>query len=232
MRRTKIVATIGPASREPEVLLAMVKAGMDVARLNFSHGTLDEHSETIKRIRHAAGKGGRDVAVLQDLPGPKLRIGMLAGDVVELKPGEQLQLICGSDEVGDAERISVGSDELAGAVRPGEIIYLADGAVRLRIEAVRAESHEIDTIVEVGGSVANRQGLNVPGGLDQMAAVPEDDLELLSFGESIGVDMVALSFVRRPADVTAVREHTRLPLVAKIEKPQAAGNAEAILRVV
>jgi pyruvate kinase len=231
MRRTKIVATIGPASREPDVLLAMVNAGMDVARLNFSHGTLDEHAETIKRVRHAAGKARRDVAVLQDLPGPKLRIGMLVNDVVELKPGEKLELVCNSEEEGNESRISVSSDELAGAVRPGEVIYLADGAVRLRIESVNAGAHEIATVVEVGGSVANRQGLNVPGGLDRMAAVPEDDLELLRFGESIGVDMVALSFVRRPADVSAVREHTRLPLVAKIEKPQAAGNAEAILRV-
>src|SRR3954470_1219502 len=100
MRRTKIVATIGPASREPDVLLAMVEAGMDVARLNFSHGSLDEHAETVKRIRHAAGKGRRDIAILQDLPGPKLRIGSLRGELVELKPGEHLTLVCGSEEEG------------------------------------------------------------------------------------------------------------------------------------
>ena len=232
MRRTKIVATIGPASREPEVLVAMVEAGMDVARLNFSHGTLDEHAETLKRVRHAAGKARRDIAILQDLPGPKLRIGVLEGDLVELKPGEKMTLACGSDEVGDERRISVSSEELAASVRSGEVIYLADGAVRLRVTAVRADEKEIETVVEVGGAVASRQGLNIPGGLEGMPAVPEDDLALLQFGEQIGVDMVALSFVRRPAeDVSAVREHTRLPLVAKIEKPQAAGNAEAILRV-
>jgi pyruvate kinase len=231
MRRTKIVATIGPASREPETLLRMVRAGMDVARLNYSHGTREEHAETVRRVRDAAGRAGRPVAILQDLPGPKLRIGALREDVVELTPGERLTIFCGeTDELGGAERMSISWPGLAGSVAPGEVLYLADGSVRLRVAQVRASEGEIEAEIEVGGAVASRQGLNIPGPLDSLPAVPEQDLELLRHGESIGVDMVALSFVQRPEDVEAIRRHTRLPLIAKIEKPQAVERAEEIIR--
>src|ERR1700685_1849479 len=118
MRRTKIVATIGPASREPETLLRMIEAGMDVARLNYSHGTLDEHAETVRRLRDAAGRVGRPVAILQDLPGPKLRIGPLREDIVELKPGEHLTFSCGNEELaGDAHHMSVSWGGLPDAVQ-------------------------------------------------------------------------------------------------------------------
>ena len=233
MRRTKIVATIGPASREPEVLRQLVRVGMDVARLNFSHGNHEQHAETTERIRAAAEAEGRQVAVLQDLPGPKLRIGPLENDVVELTLGEHLMLSCasGSDEPGDAGHMSVSWNGLAAAVEAGDVLYLADGAIRLRVEAVRPGDGEIETVVEVGGTVASRQGLNVPGELGDLPTLPDEDLEDLRFGESIGVDLVALSFVRRPEDVTQVREHTRLPLIAKIEKPQAVEAIEGIIRV-
>jgi pyruvate kinase len=231
MRRTKIVATIGPASREPDTLLRMVEAGMDVARLNYSHGTLDEHAETIRRVRDAAGRAGRPVAILQDLPGPKLRIGALREDVVELTPGEPLTITCGRDGVpGDAHHMSISWGGLADALERDAILYLADGSVRLRVTAARPASSEIETIVEVGGAVASRQGLNIPGPVDSLPAVPEEDFALLRHGESIGVDMVALSFVQRPEDVEAVREHTRLPLIAKMEKPQAVERAAEILK--
>src|SRR6202453_1460017 len=138
LRRTKIVATIGPASREPEVLRRMVEAGMDVARLNYSHGTLDEHAETARRVRDAAGRVGRPVAILQDLPAPKLRIGPLREDVVELTPGERLTFSCGDGELaGDAREMSISWAGLADAVQPDSILYLADGSVRLRVVAVR-----------------------------------------------------------------------------------------------
>src|SRR5271154_3595324 len=138
MRRTKIVATIGPASRELETLVRMVSAGMDVARLNYSHGTLEEHAETVRRVRDAAGRAGRPVAILQDLPGPKLRIGPLREDVVELTPGEKLTFTCGEQELaGDAERMSISWGGLPDAVEPDSILYLADGSVRLRVTAVR-----------------------------------------------------------------------------------------------
>jgi pyruvate kinase len=230
MRRTKIVATIGPASRDPDTLARMVEAGMDVARLNFSHGNRELHAENAERVRAAAGRAGRQVAILQDLPGPKIRIGRLKDEIAELKPGETLVLACGSDEVGDEKRISVSWRGLAGAVDPGDVIYLADGAIRLRVQGIRDGDGELETAVEIGGSVASRQGLNIPGSTRGLPAVPEEDLDMLRFGESIGVDVVALSFVRTAEDVTSVRQHTRLPLVAKIEKPQAVDAATEIIR--
>ncbi len=230
MRRTKIVATIGPASREPETLLRMVQAGLDVARLNFSHGNRELHAENAERVRAAAEAGGRQVAILQDLPGPKLRIGALVDEIVELKPGEQLVLACGSGEVGNERRLSISWAGFVDAVDPDDVIYLADGAIRLRVARVRAGACEVDTVVEIGGSVASRQGLNIPGSTRGLAAVGEEDLDMLRFGESIGVDVVALSFVRTAEDVETVRRHTRLPLIAKIEKPQAVDAAEEIIR--
>ncbi len=228
MRRTKIVATIGPASREPETLVRMIEAGMDVARLNFSHGNRELHAENAERVRAAAATAGRQVAILQDLPGPKLRIGALEDGIAELKPGEELVLVCGSVEVGTERRMSVSWAGLHEAVDPEDVVYLADGAIRLRVQRVRPG--EIDTSVEVGGTVASRQGLNIPGSTRGLAAVPEEDLDMLRFGESIGVDLVALSFVRTAEDIDTVRRHTRLPLIAKIEKPQAVDEAEDIIR--
>ena len=228
MRRTKIVATIGPASREPEVLARMIEAGMDVARLNFSHGTAEQHAETAGRVRDAANRAGRQVAILQDLPGPKLRIGPLRHGVVELTPGEPVVFCCGEDFEGDALRMSMSWDGLPDAVDTGEIIYLADGAVRLRVD--RTRPGEIDAVVEIGGTVASRQGLNIPGETASLPSVPEADLAHLEVGEQIGVDLVALSFVRRAEEIEDVRRHTRLPLVAKIEKPQAVARAEEIVR--
>jgi pyruvate kinase len=232
MRRTKIVATIGPASADPEVLVRMVEAGMDVARLNFSHGTAEQHAEVAQRVRDAAGRAGRQVAVLQDLPGPKLRIGPLRDGIAELKPGDPVVFVCGHENgaLGDAGRMHITWAGLADTVDTGEIVYLADGAVRLRVEASRPGAGEIDAVVEIGGSVASRQGLNIPGETAALPAVPEEDLEHVRTGEKIGVDLVALSFVRRAEDVTFLRKHTRLPLIAKIEKPQAVQRAEEIVR--
>ena len=230
VRRTKIVATIGPASRDPEVLVRMVDAGLDVARLNFSHGSRAEHEESVQLIRQAASRAGRQVAILQDLPGPKLRIGPVRDDHVELRVGDELTLRCGTEDEGDVQAISVSWAGLADAVEEGDVVYLADGRIRLRVLRVRAGAREVDTKIETGGPVASRQGLNIPGSTRGLQAVPERDLELLAFGESIGVDLVALSFVREPQDVLEVRRHTRLPLIAKIEKPQAVENAVEIIR--
>jgi len=229
-RHTKIVATIGPASRDRETLVRMVAAGMDVARLNFSHGTAEEHAETVQLVRDAAGRAGRPVAVLQDLPGPKLRIGPLEGDIAELKPGDHVVFACDDEGLGNADRMLVARPELIGAMRPGDVMYLADGAVRLRVQEIRDAAMEIEAEVEIGGAVASRQGLNIPGPLDQLPTVPEEDLAHLAVGEKIGVDLVALSFVRGPEDINFMREHTRLPLIAKIEKPQAVERAEEIIR--
>ena len=212
------------------MLARLVEAGMDVARLNYSHGNLDEHAETAARVRAAAARVGRPVAILQDLPGPKLRIGGLRDGMAELTPGETVTFECGEETVGDHRRMSVSWKELAESVEPDAIIYLADGAVRLRVLATRPDLCELDAEIEIGGTVVSRQGLNIPGPVDRLPAVPQRDLELLAHGELIGVDLVALSFVRSAADIEFVRERTRLPLVAKIEKPQAVENAEAVLR--
>jgi pyruvate kinase len=233
MRRTKIVATIGPACRDPEILVRLVEAGMDVARLNFSHGSHEEHAQTADLVREAANRAGRPVAILQDLPGPKLRIGAVRDGTVVLPARSELTVVCGpvDDRVGDERTLFMDWAGLARAIEVGESMYLADGRVRLRATAVRADAGEIDAVVEVGGAVASRQGLNIPGPADELPAVPEEDLAHLRAGIEIGVDLVALSFVRRPEDVTFVREHTRVPLIAKIEKPQAVARAEDILRV-
>lgn len=230
-RRTKIIATIGPASSDPEVLVRMVEAGMDVARLNFSHGDHETHAHMAELVRQASNRTGRPVALLQDLPGPKLRIGPIESGTVELKVGDRVVFECGRDEPGDDRRLTVTWDGLPRAVGPGEVLYLADGAVRLRVAAVREGEQELEAEVEVGGVVASRQGLNIPGPADELPTVPAEDLAHLEAGLEIGVDMVALSFVRRPEDVLEVRKHTRIPLIAKIEKPQAVENATEIVRV-
>src|SRR5215212_10081746 len=209
----------------------MVEAGMDVARLNFSHGTAEEHAETASLVRQAAGRAGRQVAVLQDLPGPKLRIGPLTDGIAELKPGDDVTFVCGENASdGDARRMYITWAGLADTVEAGEVMYLADGAVRLRVRTTRPADGEIDAEVEVGGSVASRQGLNIPGETAALPSVPQEDLEHVRTGERIGVDLIALSFVRRADDVTFLRKHTRLPLIAKIEKPQAVQRAEEIVR--
>ncbi|MDP9378284.1 MAG: pyruvate kinase [Actinomycetota bacterium] len=230
MRHTKIVATIGPASRDPEVLVRMIEAGMDVARLNFSHGTDEEHAETAQLIRDAANRAGRPVAIMQDLPGPKLRIGPLS-EIVELRPGDMVTFACGQEGTpGTASRMTVAWPGLAEAVNPGDVIFLADGLLRLRVKETRHGDNEIDAMVEIGGPVVSRQGLNVPGEVAKLPSVSEVDLDHLKTGERIGVDMVAVSFVRKADDVTMLRDHTRLPLIAKIEKPQGVERAEEILR--
>ena len=206
-------------------------AGMDVARLNFSHGTPEQHAETCQRVRTASNRVGRPVAILQDLPGPKLRIGELEGGRAELSPGDSVTFVCGENAlVGNAERMYVSWAALADALTPGDHFYLADGSVRLRVTAVRAGDCEFDAEVRTAGQVNSRQGLNVPGETEALPAVPEGDLALLEAGERMGVDIVALSFVRRAGDIETVRGHTRLPLIAKIEKPQAVDNAEEIVQ--
>ena len=155
-------------------------------------------------------------------PGPKLRIGKLRDGVAEFKPGDHTTFVCGPNGgEGDASRLFITYAGLASTVERDEIMYLADGAVRLRVSAVRPDDGEIDAVVEVGGAVASRQGLNIPGETAALPSVPEEDFEHVRTGERIGVDIIAVSFVRRADDITQLRAHTRLPLVAKIEKPQA-----------
>ena len=230
MRRTKIVATIGPASRDPEVLFEMVRAGMDVARLDYSHGTLDEHADTVRLVREAAERAERPVAILQDLPGPKLRIGPLAGRHRGAQARRSRDLRLREDGIDRKRDPHDGSWRgLAESVEPGEIVYLANGSIRMRVNEVRTDVAEVEAEVEVAAP-SPRAGPQPPGPTDSLPAVPAHDLELLRHGGSIGVDMVALSFVRRPEDIEEVRAHTAC-LIAKMEKPQAVERAEAIMKV-
>jgi len=233
MRCTKIVATIGPASRSPAMLERMIAAGMDLARLNFAHGTIDEHAETVEMIRAASEKVGREVGVLQDIPGPKLRLGPVEGGVCELPVGGRLVLTA-ERVVGTSERLPVEWQGFSEIVEPGDVAYLADGAIRLRVKEVTGA--DVVTTVEVGGSVASRQGINLPNVTLSLPAVSEEDLARVDAGVRMGVDMVALSFVRRREDLDPVRERLshypygyEVPLIAKIEKPQAAANAAEIV---
>ena len=231
MRSTKIVATIGPASRDPDVLERMVSAGMDVARLNFAHGSQEEHAETVGQIRAAAERAGREVAVLQDIPGPKLRIGTVSGDLALLEVGREV-VLTGEQIEGDSRRLPVAWPGFAELVTRDDVVYLSDGAIRLRVR----DSRDGDVIaeVEVGGAVASRQGLNLPNVTMSLPAVSDQDLRSIDAGVEMGVDVMALSFIRRGADLEPVRERlaehgSDIPVIAKIEKPQAAANAEEIV---
>jgi pyruvate kinase len=231
MRSTKIVATIGPACQEPDVLTAMILAGMDVARLNFAHGSREQHAETAGLIREAAERAEREVAILGDLPGPKLRLGPVAGGVAELGRGTRVVLTPDAVE-GTPERLPVAWNGFAELVDAGDVCYLADGAVRLRVDEI--SDQDVITKVEVGGSVASRQGLNLPNVTVSLPAVSAEDIALIDAGLEMGLDFFALSFVRRREDLDPVREHlaergVEVPLIAKIEKPQAAANAEEIV---
>ena len=231
-RRTKIVATVGPATRSVETMADLIDAGADVLRLNFSHGTRDEHAENIEMARRAAELAGHEVGLLGDLPGPKLRIDEVEGGVVELDTGSEVTLTT-SEEVGAADHLSVSWDGLPSAVHEGEEIYLADGRVRLR--ALRTAPGQIECEVEVGGPVSSHQGLNVPGTDVPLPAASRTDLDWVDFAVREQVDLLAVSFVRRAEDLQPVERRVRvagsdIPLIAKIEKPQAADNAEAIIR--
>jgi pyruvate kinase len=231
MRSTKIVATIGPASRDPDVLERMVNAGMDVARLNFAHGSEEEHAETVEQIRAAAERAGREVAVLQDIPGPKLRIGAVSGDLALLEVGREV-VLTGEQIEGDSRRLPVAWPGFAELVTPDDVVYLSDGAIRLRVRDSRGG--DVIAEVEVGGAVASRQGLNLPNVTMSLPAVSDQDLRSIDAGVAMGVDVMALSFIRRGADLEPVRERlaehgSDIPVIAKIEKPQAAANAEEIV---
>jgi pyruvate kinase len=231
-RRTKIVATIGPATRTVEGLTELIRAGADVLRLNFSHGSRDEHAANVAMAREAAESAGREVGLLGDLPGPKLRIDEVEGGVVELTEGSELTLT--TDEgVGAADHLSVSWEGLPSAVHEGDEVYLADGRVRLRV--LGATPHEIRCAVEVGGRVASHQGLNMPGTEMHLPSAGRADLDWVDFAVQHEIDLLAVSFVRRAEDLQGVERRLRvagadIPLIAKIEKPQAAENAEAIIR--
>src|SRR6187551_44655 len=227
-RRTKIIATVGPASWNDDVLAGLIEAGADIFRLNFSHADRGRHGRTIESIRAAAERVGREVAVLGDLPGPKLRIGQLRDDVAELETGMHVQLTPKEVE-GDKETIPVDWPGVS-SLREDELVYLADGAIRLRVR--EPEDGGVDCEVEVGGTLSSHKGMNIPGA--KARAATDGDLGWVEFAVEEGVDLLAMSFVSSAADLEPVYERLRgldsdIPLIAKIEKQQAAENADEIV---
>ena len=230
-RRTKIVATVGPACWDNAGLRDLITAGADVLRLNFSHSDRDRHAQTVELARAAAAEVGREVALLGDLPGPKLRVGDLRNDVVELETGSHVVLTAEAGE-GDATRIPVSWPGISRALRSDDHVYLADGSIRLRVEESQDDS--VDCEVEVGGALASHQGLNLPGAETGLPSVAPEDLAWVDFAVEQGIDLLAVSFVRSASDLRPVVERLDLlgsdiPLIAKIEKPQAAERAEEII---
>jgi pyruvate kinase len=234
MRHTKIIATVGPASGRREVLAALVAAGVDVFRLNFSHGTHESHAESFAHIREIASRAGRHVGIMQDLSGPKIRTGPLAGDrPLQLKEGESL--VVGSGHApSQPGRIFTPYAELVRSAQPGDRLLLDDGRIELKV--VGRTGAGLDVVVVHGGALGGHKGINAPGVALLPSALTEKDIDDLHFGLRLGVDFVALSFVQTAEDVARARAlidqagHST-PLIAKIERPAAVENLDAIARV-
>lgn len=231
-RKTKIVSTIGPASESPGILENLIRAGMNIARLNFSHGTHEEHLRKIKAIREIADRLGEPVAILQDLSGPKIRIGKVKEGGAELKVGEEI-LLTSREMLGDGKVFSVSYPSLPGEVKSGDKILLSDGTIEL--EVLKQTDEDIQCRVIVGGILTSHKGINVPTGTLRISAFTSKDREDLLFGIRSGVDMIALSYVKEGPDIEKVREVLKnesadLPVIAKIERKEALENIDAILR--
>jgi len=227
-RRTKVVATLGPASSSPEMIERLYRAGADVFRLNFSHGSHADHAERIAAIRALEGKVGRPIGILADVQGPKLRVGRFGGGRVQLQTGQPFRLDL-SPTPGDVRRVQLPHPEIIAAARIGTSLLLDDGKLRLRVDRVR-EDH-LETEIVVGGPLSDRKGVNVPDVALPIPALTAKDREDLAFVLEHGIEYVGLSFVQRPEDVAEARELTagRAWLMVKMEKPQAVENLDAIL---
>ena len=231
MRRAKIVCTLGPSSASPETIEEMILAGMNVARLNFSHGTHDYHHGLCQTIRAVSRELRRPVAILQDLQGPKIRVGRFQDGQVELEAGQEF-VITSDDVEGDHERVSTTYKELPRDVCPGDVLLLDDG--KLRMEAVEVQGNDVHAVVRIGGTLKNNKGINLPTAAVSAPSMTAKDQEDLEFGLSLGVDYVALSFVRSGLDIHQLR--ARLPadgpkVISKIEKPQAIVALDDIISV-
>jgi pyruvate kinase len=219
-RNAKIVATLGPASSSPEVIRRLFEAGADVFRLNFSHGTHEDHQRSYRIIRELEQSTGRPIGVLVDLQGPKLRVGPFAGGRVRLETGSSFNLDLDADAPGDERRVSLPHPEIFQALSPGVELLLDDGKVRLVVEACGPTSAE--TRVVTGGSLSDRKGVSVVGAVLPVSALTAKDRQDLAFGLDLGADWIALSFVQRPEDLDEVRDIVggRAGIMAKLEKPR------------
>jgi pyruvate kinase len=229
--KTKIVCTIGPASESQEVMEKMMRAGMNIARLNFSHGSFDSHRAVIKNLRAAAREVGKRVVLMADLSGPKMRIGTIANEPLELSPGDTFSLTA-EDVIGDAGKASVSFKTLPQAVKAGDTLFLNDGIIQLDVTAVKA--NEVLCKVLVGGELRSRKGLNLPGINLGISAFTERDHECLKFAAEEGIDAVCQSFVESGEDIRAVRKASDALdyhpfIIAKIERSNALGKMDDIL---
>src|SRR5215831_9629796 len=229
--KTKIVATIGPASDSPEMLVRLIRAGLDVARLNFSHGNPAKHAAVIQRIREAQRETGRRVAIMADLPGPKLRLGKIDPEPIQLLPGAHFMLTS-EDIAGNEQRVSTSFEQLPHVVKPGDRIFLNDGLIQLMVD--RVVGNDVECKVVVGGELRSRKGLNLPGVNLGISAFTENDRACLEFALEHGVDAVSQSFVERAADIHVVRAAAakvgKQPfIIAKIERADALAHFDEIL---
>ncbi|MCT9820207.1 pyruvate kinase [Microbacterium sp. W1N] len=231
MRRAKIVATLGPATESYEMIRAIIEAGVDVTRLNLSHGDYSEHEVRFANVRKAADDAGRPVAILVDLQGPKIRLGKFSDGPHDLAVGETLRITT-EDVVGTRDLVGTTFKGLAGDVKPGDSLLIDDGKVRVEVTSV--DGPVVTTQVVVAGTVSNNKGINLPGVAVSVPALSEKDEQDLRWGLKAGCDLIALSFVRDAADITRVHEimaeeGRKVPVIAKIEKPQAVDNLEEII---
>ncbi|HUG36916.1 MAG TPA: pyruvate kinase [Candidatus Limnocylindrales bacterium] len=234
MRRTKIVCTIGPASRQPDMLDRLVAAGMDVARLNFSHGTHAQHGETIEAIRAGEERWGRPITIIQDLQGPKVRLGTFVGGQASLMT-RQLFTLTTQPVTGTATRATLSHPEFLAALKPGDQVWMDDGNIQLVVEAV--EPGEIHCRVVVGGVISDHKGVALPRIPVPIPCLTDKDREDLVFGIRLGVDYVAVSFVRSAADIQEVKAFLKeqgadLPIIAKLERAEIVANLGGILALV
>ena len=231
MRRAKIVATLGPATSSYESLKSIIEAGVDVARMNLSHGSYDVHEEVYRNVRKAAKDVGKPVAVLVDLQGPKIRLGKFEGGPYDLAEGDIFKITI-EDIVGNKEISSTTFKGLPQDVKPGDPLLIDDGKVTLRV--LETDGTVVTTVVYVPGPVSNNKGINLPGVAVNVPALSDKDEADLRWGLRLGADFIALSFVRDAADIKRVHEimdeeGVRLPVIAKVEKPQAVDNLEEIV---
>lgn len=233
MTKTKIVCTIGPSCNSEASLRALIEAGMDVARLNFSHGTYDEHREVFNRIRKVSEDTGVPIAVLQDLCGPKIRLGEIPPDGFMLREGDIITLTGEKVECAP-DRLYVSYPYLAHDLKPGEPVLIDDGLIQLYVEKI--QDKDVLCKVMVGGIVHSHKGVNLPGSSLRISALSEKDYKDVEFGVKLGVDFIALSFVRKAEDITELKRFLEerkkfIPIIAKIEKQEAVNNLESILTV-
>jgi len=232
-RRAKIVCTLGPATSSEEAIAALLDAGMNVARMNFSHGDYADHEVIYHRLRDAAKASGTALAIMADLQGPKIRLGRFTDGPHDWNTGDQVTITV-EDVVGTKDRVSTTYKGLARDARPGDRLLIDDGKVGLVVTAV--EGDDVTCSVTEGGPVSNNKGISLPGMNVSVPAMSEKDIADLKFALSLGVDVIALSFVRSPTDVDLVRDvmdevgAARRPVIAKLEKPEAVANLEAIVR--